>query len=153
MVCTSNICRSPMAAELLGERLDARLGACVVSAGIAAVVDQPADPFAVEIMTECGIDTAAHRARQLDHAALVGHGLVVARGRAFLLGHWRGREQVIDPYGRERPLFEHGPNPNLCGRLARKGSNRIIITLVSPEIIWKHGFRGGLSLNRLEGNR
>jgi protein-tyrosine phosphatase len=65
-VCVGNICRSPMAEALLRERLRARNPAAVVeSAGIAALVGKPADPIAVALMSERGLDLSGHRARQL----------------------------------------------------------------------------------------
>lgn len=71
-VCTANICRSPMAAgifEALAEDvgLDVRTG----SAGVAALVGEPAAPQAVRAMDELGIDIGGHRARQVD-GAMVG---------------------------------------------------------------------------------
>jgi protein-tyrosine phosphatase len=65
-VCVGNICRSPMAEALLRARLHARNPDAVVeSAGIAALVGKPADPIAVALMSERGLDLSAHRARQL----------------------------------------------------------------------------------------
>src|SRR5438552_12362881 len=51
MVCTGNICRSPMAQVLLARTLKEHgVGAVVESAGLSAVVGSPADPLAVELM-------------------------------------------------------------------------------------------------------
>ena len=50
-VCVGNICRSPMAALLLSKRLSGLVaGATVESAGVAALVAEPADPLAVALM-------------------------------------------------------------------------------------------------------
>lgn len=65
MVCTGNICRSPMAEALLRARLEGRRGGAVESAGLAALEGWPADPVAVELLAERGLDLSAHRARQL----------------------------------------------------------------------------------------
>ncbi len=118
-----NICRSPMAEGLLRYRLAGRAEPKTTSAGIGALVSHPADPIAVELMAARGIDISAHRGRQLDKPTLLAHGLVLvmerahlywissrypeARGRVFLLGHWRDGEDVVDPYRQERPVFEH----------------------------------------------
>jgi protein-tyrosine phosphatase len=123
IVCTGNICRSPMAEGLLRYRLAARPGVSVASAGVGALVAHPADPYAVEVMRQRGIDISGHRGRQIDHAALVDHGLVLvmerahlewislrfpmARGRVFLLGHWQGGKEVPDPYQQTRQAFEN----------------------------------------------
>lgn len=122
MVCTGNICRSPMAEGWLRERLAARPGIRVASAGTGALLSHPADPIAVEVMRERGIDISAHRGRQVDEAVLVEHGIVlvmeraqanwilsrfpIARGRVFLFGHWQDGKDVPDPYGHTRPAFE-----------------------------------------------
>jgi protein-tyrosine phosphatase len=121
-VCTGNICRSPMADALLADRLR-RLGvtAVVESAGIAALVGHPADPEAVALLADRGLDLSAHRARQLTPALIKSFELILvmereqqraveailpsARGRVQRLGHW-GKFEVPDPYRRGRPAFE-----------------------------------------------
>src|SRR2546428_9163909 len=66
IVCTGNICRSPMAEALLARRLrDRGIEGTVTSAGISALVGYPADAMARELMTARGLDLGAHRARQL----------------------------------------------------------------------------------------
>ncbi|WP_408321154.1 arsenate reductase/protein-tyrosine-phosphatase family protein [Paraburkholderia nemoris] len=62
MVCHGNLCRSPMAAALLQQRVE---GLRVCSAGLAAEVGQPAATEAVAVLSEMGIDIQAHRATQL----------------------------------------------------------------------------------------
>jgi protein-tyrosine phosphatase len=122
-VCTGNICRSPMAEVVLADRLR-RLGvtAVVESAGIAALVGHPADPEAVALLAERGLDLSAHRARQLTPALIKSFELILvmdrehqreveamlpsARGRVQRLGHW-GDFEVPDPYRLGRPAFEH----------------------------------------------
>ena len=93
----------------------------VSSAGIAALVGRPADPVAVALMAERGLDISSHRARQLTAAMVEATDLVVvmeqrhvvdvealtpaARGRVHLLGRF-GRFEVPDPYKRPREAFE-----------------------------------------------
>lgn len=113
MVCTGNVCRSPMAEGLLRARL-ARVGhGTVESAGIAALVGRPAEPFAVEAMARRGIDISAHRARQLTPELLSQADVVfvmedrqrqhlerlssLARGRVHRLGR-EGGFDVPDPF-------------------------------------------------------
>lgn len=112
VVCTGNICRSPLAEALLRAQLpDLHVG----SAGIGALVGFPADPNAVEVGVEQGLDLSEHAARQLDEALVAESDLILAmdnshvawinknfphaRGRAFLLGHWDAGSEVPDPYG------------------------------------------------------
>ena len=123
VVCTGNICRSPMAAALLAERLSSvPEPPRVESAGTAALVGQGAAPEAVSLMAERGLDIAAHRARQVDQELLKGTDLVLAadvghaewinaqfpfmKGRVHLLGRWQGNIDVPDPYRRGMPAFE-----------------------------------------------
>jgi protein-tyrosine phosphatase len=121
MVCTGNICRSPMAEGLLRARLAGRPGASVESAGIAALVGRPAEPEARDLLAERGIDISAHRARQLSADLATGFDLIlvmekrhvrdvemmfpVTRGRVRRLGDF-GNFEVDDPYGEPRAAFE-----------------------------------------------
>ena len=111
MVCTGNICRSPMAAALFARALP---DFEVTSMGTHALVGAPVDDRAQRVLQERGIEFGSHRARQLTgpacHAAdliLVMEGMhqwwiervwPYARGRVFqLLG--RDGVDVIDPFG------------------------------------------------------
>jgi protein-tyrosine phosphatase len=121
MVCVGNICRSPMAEALLRERFLRRGRGEVQSAGLAALVGHPADPFAAALMAERGIHIGAHRARQLTSGIVAGADLVIAmeqdhvreiealvpaaRGRVHRIGKF-GAFDVPDPYGEPRAAFE-----------------------------------------------
>ena len=68
IVCTGNVCRSPIAEGLLRAALEARLGPNaprVSSAGTMGWSGSPADPNGVEAAAERGVDIADHRARAL----------------------------------------------------------------------------------------
>lgn len=67
MVCTGNICRSPMAAGLLRHLLPPNLQGriTVSSAGTHALHGHQAEPQAVAAMSRLGIDICDHRARHL----------------------------------------------------------------------------------------
>jgi len=122
MVCVGNICRSPMAAAALADRLGRRgVRAAVESAGISALVGSPADPVARALMSERGLDISGHRARQLTPEIIRSFELVLvmeaaqqqaveailpsARGRVHRIGRW-GSFDVPDPYRQERVAFE-----------------------------------------------
>lgn len=120
-VCTGNICRSPVAEGLL----KAALPQCEVwSAGLSAMVGEPADKTAVEIALKHHIDIRAHRAQQIaswmiSHAELV---LVMeisqqrhlqamypsARGKIHRLGQYgdSGPFDIVDPYKQPHSAFE-----------------------------------------------
>ena len=64
VLCTANVCRSPMATALLARRL-AGLGVTVPvrSAGMLSDGAEPPHPEVVSVMTSYGIEIAAHRSR------------------------------------------------------------------------------------------
>ncbi|HET8724076.1 MAG TPA: low molecular weight protein-tyrosine-phosphatase [Anaeromyxobacteraceae bacterium] len=121
VVCVGNICRSPMAEAMLRARLGRRPRFEVSSAGVGALVGYPADPFAVELMRERGLDIAAHRARQVTPELVAAHDLVLvmekghegavlsiapaARGKVHRIGRF-GDFDVPDPYRQPRSAFE-----------------------------------------------
>lgn len=81
VVCTGNICRSPMAEGLLRQRLAAtREGAPihVHSAGTHGLDGEPAAPLAVQAAAEMGVDISAHRARSLDREMVRRADLILA---------------------------------------------------------------------------
>ena len=66
-VCTANIVRSFMAERILIERLkeDKKIGIDVSSAAVIDMDGIPADPTAVEILHERGLDGAGHHSKLL----------------------------------------------------------------------------------------
>ncbi|MDQ6996435.1 MAG: low molecular weight protein-tyrosine-phosphatase [Mariprofundus sp.] len=118
VVCIGNICRSPMAEALLKARAPA--GVRVHSAGIGALVGEPADPASVELMQQRGIDITAHMARQLTAEMVCQADLILvmedghqqhihtrspaARGKVHSLGKW-GDQQISDPYKKSPAYF------------------------------------------------
>ncbi|MGK8209019.1 low molecular weight protein-tyrosine-phosphatase [Burkholderia cenocepacia] len=110
VVCTGNICRSPIGEGLLRSRLP---DIEIASAGTSALVGESADDFAVAVSAESGIDLSAHRAQQLTAALVLGADVVLtmearhkraiverypfALGRVFQLDGQDGMD-VPDPY-------------------------------------------------------
>jgi protein-tyrosine-phosphatase len=120
VVCTGNICRSPMAEGLLKRHLAGDLGGAieVTSAGTHALQNHPAQDRAVEVMSRIGIDIGGHRARQLTREMARSADLILAMEMAHLWFIQRWEEipqktlhlflefdptaksrQVADPYG------------------------------------------------------
>ena len=79
MVCTGNLCRSPMAHALLEHRLQE--SGCedveVASTGTWAYDGNPATPEAVSVLSGRGVDLSQHRSRALDPAELEDSDVVV----------------------------------------------------------------------------
>lgn len=97
LVCTANLCRSPMAEAMLRHRL-AEMGmerqVRVASAGIRALVGWPMDPRALSVLTAREIPTTRHRARQLRSADFEQHDLVLGMEAAH-----RGQLSERSPEG------------------------------------------------------
>jgi len=121
VVCVGNICRSPMAEAVLRDALKGRKEVVVESAGLGALVGEPASGFSVELMQERGLDISGHRAQQLTaelitrsdlilvmesgHRRAVDENEPTARGKLYRLGEWQDLE-IPDPYRQPREAFE-----------------------------------------------
>ena len=123
VICTCNICRSPLAAALLTRGLVEKKGsASVQSAGVAALTGHAAEETVSRIAAEHGISLADHCATQISIDATRQAELILAmeqrhidavlafdptaRGKTFLLGHWSSRE-IADPYRQEEAAYRH----------------------------------------------
>ena len=121
VVCTGNICRSPIAEFLLKERANG----CdleVISAGTFALVGHEADSGSQAVMEMHGFDISGHRAQQAAPALLTWADLILTLDqthnswiaerfphiapRVFKLGKWRGNVDIEDPYRKPLEAFE-----------------------------------------------
>lgn len=115
IVCTANVCRSPVAEYLLRQRASATGRAVqVTSAGTEAQSGGGADPVCIELLAQRGLDLRAHRTRRLNpavdgkadlilvmepsHAQRIRSLAPVLAGRVHLLGRW-SRGAIADPHG------------------------------------------------------
>ena len=125
LVCTGNICRSPLAAALLQRALTDRgiEGMDVSSAGTGAWDGAPVSEGAYLVGLERGLDLSAHRARLLTRELIEDADLVLTmarhhrarvdelggEGRVFVLGEYAGREgdeaEVSDPFGGDLEVY------------------------------------------------
>ncbi|MET0725996.1 MAG: low molecular weight phosphatase family protein [Leifsonia sp.] len=81
-VCTGNICRSPLAEQLMRSGLAGVADVAVSSAGTMALVGHGMTPQAQVLAAEYGVvDSAAHRARQLTAEQITEAHLVLALSR------------------------------------------------------------------------
>lgn len=127
IVCTGNICRSPMAAALLRARLDLDETRChwrVDSAGICAVDGRRASAYAVAEMEDRGLSIHGHRSRRLNDELMEEADLVLMMtrhqreamvaaypehaGKIYLLSEMSGQTyDVSDPYGGTRLVYAY----------------------------------------------
>jgi protein-tyrosine-phosphatase len=148
LVCTGNICRSPMAEGFLKAALSEKgiRGVEVASAGTYALVGNPAELQALEVMRPFGVDLSEHRARPLSmelirwadailvmspqHWAFVEEMESGAADKVRLLGAYAPRgepdEAIDDPYGGSTHLYRSCAveiNEAVNGFLAQEADN------------------------------
>jgi len=121
VVCTGNICRSPMAEALFAVRAkETDEPFQVASAGIGALIGFPPPDKAIELMSEKGMDISGHRARQITEPMARQYDLILVmeieqkfyledrwswlRGRVHRLCEHQGID-VMDPYRRSKKVF------------------------------------------------
>lgn len=111
VVCTGNICRSPIAEGLLKKHLPTKQ---ITSSGTYAVVGAPANPNSITVSANHGLDLNPHIAQQLIAPMLTASDLVLVldqthmdwilqrypqcRGKVHKLGKWQKNADVADPY-------------------------------------------------------
>ncbi|QYF73729.1 low molecular weight phosphatase family protein [Cryobacterium sp. PAMC25264] len=82
VVCTGNICRSPLAERLLHAQLEsAGIPAVVASAGTQSMVGHDMTPEAAQLAQHYGADPTAHRAQQLTERLIADADLVLTATR------------------------------------------------------------------------
>jgi protein-tyrosine-phosphatase len=127
ILCTANICRSPMAAGLLRHALSGLpepvRSVGVVSAGVSARLGAPVTEHSVTALKRVGIDISDHRSQPLtqkllDHALAVfcmteTHRLTIAatadpvpRNLLLFREFMPGGREIEDPFGGPLALYE-----------------------------------------------
>lgn len=119
VICTGNLCRSPIAERLLLKALPEKV---IASAGLEALVGHPADATASRVAAAKGISLEGHRARNFNMAEANQYDLLLVmetkqlekismlapelRGKVMLLGRWNGNREIPDPYKKSEAAFE-----------------------------------------------
>jgi protein-tyrosine-phosphatase len=149
LVCTGNICRSPLAEALLRAALKERgvEGVDVSSAGTGAWDGAPASEGAYLVGLERGLDLSGHRARLLTREVVEQADLILTmarhhrarvqelggEGRVHVLGEYAGRSpdegEVSDPFGGDLDVYRQ-----TCAEL------ELIVTAVADRLV-PHGDR------------
>ena len=119
IVCTGNICRSPIAERKLRELLP---GKKIDSAGTGALVDHAADASAIMVSAKHGLMLDGHKGKQISSRLANQYDLILvmekshleqistmspeSRGKIMLLGHWLNQKEIPDPYRKSQEAFE-----------------------------------------------
>lgn len=118
VVCTGNICRSPIGERILKQLLPTMQ---VDSAGTAALIDHNADNSAMKIAKKHGISLEGHKGKQFTAKLARNYDLILAmekihinqiekiapeaRGKTMLFGHWLENRDIPDPYRKSDEAF------------------------------------------------
>lgn len=118
VVCVGNICRSPVAAQLIQQVF---ASSEVRSAGLAPAQGKDIHPLSRQIALEHGLSVPVHSARRLTaedcrwadiilvmeqrHLGMVHNIAPYCRGKSFLFGMPCHNVEVPDPYGEQLPVF------------------------------------------------
>ncbi|MFK3706650.1 protein tyrosine phosphatase [Klebsiella sp. NPDC088457] len=119
IVCTGNICRSPIGERVLRKLLPGRR---IDSAGTSALVNYPADASAIEVASKHGLSLEGHSGRQFtaklgreyelilvmekEHLNKITSIAPELRGKTMLYGHWLNQRDIPDPYRKSNEAFE-----------------------------------------------
>ena len=120
VICTGNICRSPIAERLLRQQLPNKR---ITSAGIFGLEGRPADAHAKDIAWRHGVSLEDHIARKVTPSLLQQSDLILVmepmhlrfiasivpdtRGKSLLFGQWLENKIIPDPYRKSSEAFEY----------------------------------------------
>ncbi|HEC2555551.1 TPA: protein tyrosine phosphatase [Raoultella ornithinolytica] len=118
IVCTGNICRSPIGERYLRNLLPDKK---IDSAGTGALIEHAADNSAIKVAQNHGLSLEGHHSRQFtsslgrqydlilamekSHIEQIGNIAPEARGKTMLFGHWLEQRDIPDPYRKSDEAF------------------------------------------------
>ncbi|APK55405.1 protein tyrosine phosphatase [Escherichia coli] len=118
VVCTGNICRSPLGERYLRREFPNKK---IDSAGTGALVGYPADASAEKVANINGLSLEGHRAQQFTadlaryyelilvmekyHLEKIAKIAPEARGKVMLFGQWLNHKEIPDPYRKSDEAF------------------------------------------------
>lgn len=120
IICIGNICRSPSAERILQQLMPNKE---ITSAGISALVDEPIEENAAQLLNSHHYNSDNHHARQVSteivnnaelilvmekkHQQILMQKYPAASGKVMLLGKWNNEQEIHDPYKKSNDAFEH----------------------------------------------
>lgn len=118
VICTGNICRSPIGERFLRRAFPDKK---IDSAGTNALVDHAADSSAINIAALNGLSLEGHKGQQFTsslarkydlilamekiHIEQIGRIAPEARGKTMLFGKWLEQREIPDPYRKSEEAF------------------------------------------------
>ncbi|EMP5262651.1 protein tyrosine phosphatase [Klebsiella variicola] len=118
VVCTGNICRSPIGERFLRRALPNKR---IDSAGTGALVGHDADSSAIKIAAQNGLSLEGHKGQQFTSSLAREYDLILVmekshieqicriapevRGKTMLFGQWLGHREIPDPYRKSEEAF------------------------------------------------
>lgn len=118
VVCTGNICRSPIGERYLRNLLPDKK---IDSAGTGALIEHAADDSAIKVAQIHGLSLEGHLSRRFtsslgrqydlilamekSHIEQIGNIAPEARGKTMLFGHWLEQRDIPDPYRKSDEAF------------------------------------------------
>lgn len=119
VVCTGNICRSPIGERLLRQAFPQKK---IDSAGVGALIGHAADDSAIAVSVKNDLSLDGHKGQQFTGTLGRQYDLILvmekhhieqvtkiapeARGKTMLIGHWLGAKEIPDPYRQSMEAFE-----------------------------------------------
>ncbi|HBR1952217.1 TPA: protein tyrosine phosphatase [Klebsiella quasipneumoniae subsp. quasipneumoniae] len=118
VVCTGNICRSPIGERYLQKALPDKT---IHSAGVGALVGHDADKSAFSVAKQHDLSLEGHIAQQFTSSLARKYDLILvmdryhlekvarispeSRGKTMLFGHWLNQKEIPDPYQKSDEAF------------------------------------------------
>lgn len=119
VVCTGNVCRSPMGERFLRNLLPFKK---IASAGTSALIDHGAGTSAIRSAKKFGISLDDHQGRQFTSELSARYDLILvmenehlkhidriapeARSKTMLLGYWFDQMDIPDPWHKSEEAFD-----------------------------------------------